>query len=185
MGLTDLAEFIYDKAVTAATGVNSSGVKQTLPDWSKASVFCTGKAITSPCDIVSGTISEDCIAYLWDNMGENKAQGSTYTLASLATGLFSTGTTRRFCNRSGTLSPKDMNGANITANMAHWRAMKTVPAVRAAMAKLHLDANDPTTSEPDKRIPIQQCYGITLGAKPAPRAATAGDYTGILPGNSY
>lgn len=185
MGLTDLAEFIYDKAVTAATGVNSSGVKQTLPDWSKASVFCTGKAITSPCDIVSGTISEDCIAYLWDNMGENKAQGSTYTLASLATGLFSTGTTRRFCNRSGTLSPKDMNGVNITANMAHWRAMKTVPAVRAAMAKLHLDANDPTTSEPDKRIPIQQCYGITLGAKPAPRAATAGDYTGILPGNSY
>lgn len=185
MGLTDLADYIYDKAVTSATGVNSSGIKQTLADWSKASVFCTGKAITSPCDIVSGTISEDCVAYLWDNMGENKAQGSTYTLASIATGLFPTGKTRRFCNRSGSLSPKDINGVNITANMAYWRRMKTVPAVKAAMAKLHLDANDPTTSEPDKRIPIQQCYGITLGAKPAPRLATAGDYTGILPGNSY
>jgi hypothetical protein len=185
MRLTDLADYIYDKAVTAATGVNTSGVKQTLPEWSKASVFCTGKAITSPCDVVSGVISEDCIAYLWDNMGENKAQGSTYTLASIATGLFSTGSTRRFCNRNGSLSPKDINGVNNTNNMKHWKALKTVAAVRAAMAKLHLDANDTNTSENDKKLAITQCYGITLGAKPGPRLATSGDYTGVLPGNSY
>ena len=185
MTLTDLADYIYDKAVTSATGVNANGQKQTLPEWSKASVFCTGKAITSPCDVVSGTISEDCIAYLWDNMGENKAQGSTYTLASMAAGLFSTGTNRRFCNRNGSLSPKNMNGTNITANMTYWKRLKTVAAVRAAMAKLHLDANDTTTSEADKRVPIQQCYGITLGNRPAPRVATAGDYSGQLPGNSY
>ena len=185
MSLTDLADFIYDKAVTSATGVNASGVKQTMTDWSNASMFCTGRAITSPCDIVSGIISEDCIAYLWDNMGENKAQGSTYTLASLATGLFSTGSTRRFCNRSGSLSPKDINGTNNAANMEYWKKMKTVPAVRSAMAALHLNANNKMTSETDRTIPIQNCYGIVLGNKPTPRISSTSGYTGTLPGNSF
>jgi len=185
MTLFQLADFVYDKAITAATGVNANGQKQNIRDWSKASVFCTGKAITSPCDVVSGTISEDCIVYLWDNMGENKTQGSTYTLSSLATGLFSKGNNRRFCNRNGTLSPKNVSGVDNLANMAYWKKLKTVSAVRAAMAKIHLDANDSTTSEAEKKMQIMQCYGITLGTKPGPRITADVKHTGMLPGNSF
>ena len=166
--IKEIADKIYQYAVASATGVNSTGAKLSISDWSDASIFCNGVAINSACDVLGddGKLTDDCIVYLWDNQGENKIPGATYSMTSLARSLFATGPTNRFCTRDGSLSPKDkLNATKLTdnvSNLTYWknRGDGSVAAVKAAMTQLHLDANSTTTNEAAKTTFIKQCYGI-------------------------
>jgi hypothetical protein len=173
----DIANNVYQAALSTATGLDSEGSQLTLPEWSKVSQFCTGVAINSPCDInaASGPLSSDCIIYLWDNQGENKISGATYSLSSLARSLFSSGRTDRFCTRQGTKAPKDIDDKVNDDNMTYWKSFGGVAAVKKAMSDLHLDANTSLTNEDAKAPSIQQCYGIV----PNPRPAYTSTYKGV------
>jgi hypothetical protein len=164
LNLPSLADYIYDKAIIAATGVNTAGIKQEINDWSNASEFCTGKKISSPCDISMGLVSDDCIVYLWDNTGDKTAAGSSYSSSrfQMASGDTKDNMIRRFCTREGSLSPKDMSGKSISENMTYWKKYKTADAVKRAMALVHQNANDPNTTNAEKTPYVRQCYGIVL-----------------------
>ena len=168
--VNEIADKIYSAAVATATGVDSTGKRMTIADWSAASMFCTGVAINSPCDAVDedGKLTDDCIVYLWDNQGENKIPKATYSLTSLARSLFSAGPTNRFCTRSGTYAPKNSNNQINPTNLAYWKNQGdgSVAAVKTAMSELHLAANTSLTNEDVKAPSIQQCYGITPNARP-------------------
>lgn len=170
--ISQIADKVYAMAVLTATGITSNGTKASMEDWSDGSVFCTGKAITSPCDIPekeTGPLSKDCIVYLWDNQGQNKELGSTYggSLSSAAYSLFSSGTVPRFCNRNGTLSPKNPDGSDHVVNMTYWSKRGGVNNVKAAMAQIHSTANNQAPPEdPDKALAIKQCYGVTAASRP-------------------
>ena len=168
--INEIADTVYRAAVATATGVDSSGRKLSITDWSAASVFCTGVPINSPCDTVdeNGKLTDDCIFYLWDNQGENKIPAATYSLTSLARSLFSTGTINRFCTRNGTYAPKNSSNQPNATNLAYWknRGNGSVAAVKAAMSQLHLDANSTVTTEDVKANFIRQCYGIIPGNRP-------------------
>ena len=168
--INEIADTVYRAAVATATGVDSSGKKLSITDWSAASVFCTGVAINSPCDTLdeNGKLTDDCIVYLWDNQGENKIPKATYSLTSLARSMFSTGSTTRLCTRNGTYAPKNSNNQLNATNLAYWknRGNGSVAAVKAAMAQLHLDANSNLTTEDAKANFIKQCYGITPSERP-------------------
>ena len=164
----EIATNIYQAALSTATGLDSEGNQLILTDWSKVSQFCTGVAINSPCDAnaASGPLSSDCIVYLWDNQGENKIAGATYSLTSLARSLFSSGRTDRFCTRKGTKAPKDINDVVNIDNMTYWKSKGGVAAVKAAMSALHLDANTNLTNEDTRAPSILQCYGIIPNDRP-------------------
>ncbi len=171
--LNKIADIIYSNAVMTSTGVDSNGNQLTLEELSMASLFCNGVAINSPCQALdaNGKLSTDCIVYLWDNQGANKIPGATYNFSSLAKSLFPTGTTDRFCTRSGTLAPKDLNNKENPRALAYWKGLGSEAAVKAAMSQLHLDANSKLIKEDDRLGLIKQCYGITIG-KPQDYSAT-------------
>ena len=172
----EIANMVYQNALSMATGTDAEGNQLMLPDWSKVSEFCSGVAINSPCDAnsSSGPLSPDCIIYLWDNKGANKIAGATYSLASVARSLFSSGITDRFCTRQGTRAPKDINDKVNTENMEYWTSIGGVAAVKKAMSDLHLDANTSLTNEDTKAPSILECYGIV----PNPRPSYTSTYKG-------
>lgn len=176
--LNQIADKVYAMAVLTSTGINPDGSKATIEQWSDASVFCTGKSISTPCDIPTkdtGPLSSECITYLWDNNGQNNTLESTYgtSLFSSAWSLFNTSSEpttkineKKFCTRNGTMSPKNPNGTDNTANMAYWKARGGVAGVKAAMASIHSTANNPAPPEdPNKSAAIVQCYGATPRAR--------------------
>ena len=174
--LDEIANFIYPIALISATGVSISGEKQTIQDWSAASVFCTGKEILTPCDTYgkdTGPLSDDCLAYLWDNMGSLNSLGGTYSGISMAKSLFNSGNTNqnsRFCQRSGTMSPIDMNGKKNSVALAYWKKRGGVSAVKAAMKEIHdMANNDDYVMDEDRGPYISQCYGdIPMAVRPGP-----------------
>jgi hypothetical protein len=173
--LADISDFIYEKAVIAATGLDPTGKSLSFRDWSENSVFCTGQAITSPCDIAArdtGPLTSDCLAYLWDNQGENKKTGATYGLMSFARSMFDNGKKNRFCTRSGILSPRNLDNKDNESAMKYWKKMGGVDAVKNAMSQLHLDANSSLIPEDKKYNTIVQCYGVV----PNPRATLVSKY---------
>ena len=168
--IAEIADFVYQKAlVTVTGGLDSNGADLSISEWSAASLFCSGIPINSPCDrnSASGPLSDDCITDLWDNKGENNINGATYNLTSLARSLFSSGNTNRFCTRMGSLSPRDVNGNIRPVGMNHWKTKGGVAAVKAAMSKLHSDANTSLTNEDTKSASINQCYGIIPSSGPS------------------
>jgi hypothetical protein len=181
--LDEIANFIYPIALISATGVSISGEKKDIKDWSAASLFCTGKEILTPCDTYgkdTGPLSEDCLAYLWDNMGSLNSLGGTYSGISMAKSLFNLGNSNqnsRFCQRTGTMSPLDANGKKNPVALAYWKKQGGVVAVKAAMKVIHdMANNDDYLTDEDRGPYITQCYGeIPLAARPGPVKATNSD----------
>lgn len=177
-GLNDIADIIYANAVASSTGVGADGQKLSIPDWSKASLFCTGRAINSPCDTdvaarESGPLSKECLNYLWINGGgKPNAAGavdpsaSTFSLSSLASSLFPGDNSPRFCTNSGSMSPLDANGGVNQSALSFWQQKGGVKAVKEIMNNIHSQANAATLSD-EKRLPyLTQCYGISKLAAP-------------------
>jgi hypothetical protein len=168
--IQDIAEYIYSQAVTTATGLDKNGKSLSIRKWSESSVFCSGVAITSPCDIgdkETGPLSVDCLEYLWDNKGENKKQGATYNITSAANSMFGIGKTTRFCTREGTLSPRDINGKDNIPAINFWKQQGGVNAVKRIMADIHYDANSELIPEDKKVNKIKQCYGVVPNSRKA------------------
>jgi hypothetical protein len=174
--LNEIAAIVYTSAVSSSTGVGPDGKKLEVIDWSNASVFCTGKAITSPCDNeakIKGPLSTDCLAYLWNNGGGNKnAAGivdqslATYSITSMASSLFSKNDSPRFCQATGTLSPINASGAVNTGAVKYWKQRGGLDAVKAEMKEYHTMANSQGLSDSQRLEYLRRCYGIDKIAEP-------------------
>jgi len=189
--IDDIANTVYSFAVLTASGVDTAGTKASLQDWSKASVFCTGVSIESPCDTTTkntGPLSPDCIVYLWNNQGENKRIGTTYTATSMANSLFDKGNKpRRFCTSSGILSPVNSDGTTKLTNTSYWQGFGGVKQVSNAMKTLHQNANNNALGDAAKELAIQQCYGVKLDSRPSfttKYVSDKTDYTTAVPSSS-
>jgi hypothetical protein len=176
--LNDIANLVYSNAVATSTGISISGAKLSINEWSNASVFCTGTPITSPCDTEtknSGPLTNECLAYLWNNEGSGALStgqpnplGSTYSLGSMASSLFSNkNNASRFCQASGTLSPMDVNNNPNSTAISYWQKQGGVNSVKAKMANIHLMANREGLSDAERETYFTQCYGsIPLAKRP-------------------
>jgi hypothetical protein len=170
-----IANIIYTNALISSTGITPDGKSARLQEWSDASVFCTGVAITNPCEGPeknSGPLSEECITYLWKNMGANNSLGATYT-APGGTSLFGGTTIPQFCQAGGTLSPVDQNNNSRSDVVEWWQTKGGVDAVKKIMSNLYIAANAQSSTD-EQRMPFfTQCYGpLKLAAQavgpPAP-----------------
>jgi len=194
LSMNDIASLVYDKAVSTSTGIDKNGKKLSIKEWSDSSVFCTGKEISSPCDIPtkdSGPLTTECLAYLWNNEGAQNSPsgnpspiGPTYNIVSMASSLFNTGTNSRFCQASGTMSPIDANGKENTASVKYWQGQGGVNNVKSKMAEIHRIANTPGLSDIDRAPYLSQCYGpIKMAPRPSRNLASVNE--GGIPGMSF
>lgn len=168
LALNDIADFIYNKALITSTGVDDNGQKQAMKDWSEASVFCTGREITSPCDTPDknkGPLSPECIIHLWNNQSSKKTWqgkddpiGPTY-YPSNAVSLFKEGTVQRSCQTTGTLSPIDPNGKKNRNSIKYWQRQGGVANVKRVMSDLHRAANAQMVADDQLAPYFKQCYG--------------------------
>lgn len=168
LALNDIADFIYNKALITSTGVDENGKTQAMKDWSEASVFCTGREITSPCDTPDknkGPLSPECIMHLWNNQSSKKTWqgkddpiGPTYN-PSNAISLFKEGKVERSCQATGTLSPMDPSGKKNRTNIRFWQSQGGVNKVKRVMADLHRAANAQMAADDQLAPYFKQCYG--------------------------
>jgi hypothetical protein len=176
LSLNDIANLIYSKALITSTGIDETGTRQAMKDWSEASVFCTGREITSPCDTPSknsGPLSPECIIHLWNNQSSKKTWqgtddpiGPTYNLPN-AVSLFSEGPVDRSCQATGTLSPVDPAGKKKRDIIRYWQGKGGVNNVKTAMANLHRAANAQRVADDMLAPYFKQCYGdIPFAARP-------------------
>ena len=187
--LSDIADLIYNSAVTTSTGLDINGKKMSILKWSAASEFCTGVAVSSPCDmdpVDTGPLSLDCLTYLWNNAGGADPAKSTYNPVSMASSLFKTpeAPAPRFCQQSGTLSPLDPNGNTNTNAVAHWNSLGSMNAVKAAMKEIHTNANAASLSDEARMPYFIKCYGnATLAPSPKSLAKLIQTNFNASPGN--
>ena len=177
LSLNDIADLVYNKALITSTGIDDEGKKQSIKDWSDASVFCTGREITSPCDVEnknSGPLPPECIIHLWNNQSSKKTWqgkddpiGPTY-YNSNSVSLFKEGPTLRSCQATGTLSPIDPEGNKKRDVIKYWQKQGGVEKVKRVMADLHRAANAQRASDDQLSPYFKQCYGdIQMAPRPA------------------
>jgi len=185
--VNDIADFVYTKALITSTGIDGNGKKQSFMDWSSASMFCTGVELVSPCDSqADGQVSPECIVYLWKNEGANNSLGPTYTGNGISLLSKGTNTTPQYCRATGSLSPIDVNGNKVAANISYWQSLGSVNNIKTNMNNLYRAANAQLVAD-DTRAPyFKQCYGNITFANRAtkiipPMVSTCS--TNLLPSN--
>jgi hypothetical protein len=171
LSIGDIAAKVYAASLSAYTGLDSKGTTLTISEWDVASRFCTGKSITSPCDMdnkSSGPLSSKCLDYIWKNQGaiDNLpgGLGPTYTNTSSTTSL--TQNNNRFCTSNGTMAPINAQGQLNQAAFTAAQAKGGVVAVKEFYNTIHQKANDNTLDDSARKDAIQQCYGINLDPLP-------------------
>ena len=175
--LGDIADLIYENSLKAQTGVSSAGVKQTLPSWNDASMFCTGKQILNACDAaqITGTMTAECMGDLWSNKGQGNRIGATYTGSSRNSSL--KGNNDRFCTTSGLLSPYGPDGKQQDdAIKRAFNSGGSIQDIKDLYDRTHRMANDNTLKDSDRANAIKDCYGVSLTMPPAqgPQAPPTG-----------
>lgn len=168
LALNDIADLIYNTALITSTGVDETGATQPMKQWSTASVFCTGREITSPCDTPGkerGPLSPECIIHLWNNQSSKKTWqgkddpiGPTY-YSSNATSLFKEGMVERSCQATGTLSPITPDGKHNKSVIRYWQKQGGLNNVKRVMADLHRAANAQVVADDQLAPYFKQCYG--------------------------
>jgi hypothetical protein len=170
--LGEIAGLIYEKAVSATTGVSTAGVKLSLPQWNAASMFALGIQVTGPCDTVelTGTMTNECIADLWANKGAGGRTGPTYTSPVNKTSL--KGVKDQFCTTGGLLSPYGPDGSlQQEAITRAYATGGTINNIKELYDMTHKRANDNSLSDNDRKTAIADCYGIHINMPPEQKPA--------------
>ena len=152
--LGQITDYLSGLAVQTATGLNN-GVSMTLPDWNKASMFMTGKAITNACETSGrGFVTTECINFLYNDSG---TYGNSVTPnESLDNQDFED---TRVCRPEGALSPSNPDGlmrAKAAAAKGGKQGVKDL--FKAAFQK----ANNTSLSNNDRKQALKDCYGAKV-----------------------
>jgi hypothetical protein len=166
----EIAGIVYNASSTAYTGINPDGTKMSIKDWNKVSMYCTGRSITSPCDFddkVNGPLSKDCMAYLYNNQGAVDDLpgnvGPTYSGQDGSTSL--NDKKKRYCTLGGSVAPVDKDGkARQSAIDLINSQYKGVNAVKGFFNRIHMEANDNTKKDDERKQAINMCYGVDLNS---------------------
>ena len=159
----------------AQTGKDSTGKQLSIEEWNTASMFATGKSITSPCDLEnaeSGPLSEACLSYLYMNQGALSRVGPTYDMSPVDVASMTGQPFRNtYCQPGTSMDPTTPSGLKMVEN-------KGINAVKQYYNEIQRTADDDSLSNVDRKDAIQKCYGISLdpvvdNATPGPKQVFA------------
>ena len=159
----------------AQTGKDATGKQLSIEEWNNASMFATGKSITSPCDIEnteSGPLSEACLSYLYMNQGALNRVGPTYDMSPVDVASMTGQPFRNtYCQPGTSMDPTTPSGFKLVEN-------KGISAVKQYYNEIQRTANDDSLSNAEREDAIKKCYGVTLdpvvdNATPGPKQVFA------------
>jgi hypothetical protein len=160
--LDDISTFLYQMNVKASTGIDTQGNQLSVADWNTASLFCTGTAVSNPCDgpnKAGGPLTTDCLQYLYTNGGVgDPTVGPTYSLGLSYASQDSNGNAV-YCAPNGALSPSNAEG------LKRAQAAGGVSAVKALYNTAHTTANNNALPNAQRAQALQDCYGNQFNAK--------------------
>ena len=167
----------------AQTGRSANGQQLSMEDWNTASMFATGKSISSPCDVddmTTGPLSKECLSYLYMNQGTTSHIGPTYDLPTWTTANLAGQPVRQtYCQPGTNMDP------NTEAGLKLGQSLGGVEQVKTYYNRVNRVANDNSLSNSDRQNEINQCYGVSLdpvvdNATPGPKQVFA-----VGPGYDY
>jgi hypothetical protein len=129
-----LADKVYDAALRADSGTNSTGGKITLPERHAAAQFCNGRSYLTPCDQydkANGPLGEDCIK---DIYSKETADGR--------------------CKPSGSAAPLT------TTAVAAAQAKGGVDAVKEYYRGIYARATNNALQDKEREAAMKQCFDI-------------------------
>ena len=152
-----ISDYINTISVQASTGRDDSGKTLKQADWNTASMFCTGESVLTPCgpSDFTGTPSQDCLVYLYNNGGATNSTGPTYTLGSNYTSL--SNNNQVYCRPEGTLNPATSAGLAATLATAN-----SVASAKALYNSAHIAANNNSLPNDQRIQAMLQCYGTSV-----------------------
>jgi hypothetical protein len=160
--LDDISTYLYQMNVQASTGLDTQGNQLSLADWNTASLFCTGTAVTNPCEGPNksgGPLTTECLQYLYTNAGAaDPTIGPTYSLGLNYASQDSKGNPV-YCMPTGALSPTTPEG------LKRAQAAGGVAAVKALYDNAHTTANNNGLPNAQRQQAMADCYGNQFNAK--------------------
>lgn len=165
----------------AQTGKDDTGKQLSIEEWNTASMFATGKSITSPCDLEnaeSGPLSEACLSYLYMNQGALGRVGPTYDMSPVDVASMTGQPFRNtYCQPGTSMDPTTPSGLKMVENKGG------ITAVKKYYNEIQRTADDDSLSNMEREDAIKKCYGISL--KPVVDNATPGPKQVFVVGPGY
>jgi hypothetical protein len=152
---------ISARVIGGITGRDSNGNPLSLEDWNTLSMSTRGLPITTPCDgINDGTLSKECLTYLYFNKGINSHIGPTYTLSPQQVASMKGQTSpNTYCQPGTSLDPNTPEG------LKFGQSLSGIDSVKKSYDEINRMANDNTKPNGAKASAMLQCYGVTLDSK--------------------
>ena len=161
LDLDTIVDNLSVKVISGITGRDANGNPLSMEDWNSLSVMTRGVQVTSPCDGVNdGTLSQQCLSYLYFNKGINSNVGPTYTLSPQeVASMKGQNSPNTYCQPGTSLDPNTPEG------LKFGQSISGIDSVKKTYDQINRLANDNTKSNAAKAAAMLQCYGVTVDAK--------------------
>jgi hypothetical protein len=135
------------------TGRDANGKPLSIQEWNTHSTFATGKSISTPCDATNnadGTLSKDCLSYLYNNEGAYTHIGPTYSKN------YTTNTGQ--CKPGTSIDPLTEAGAEFA------KAYNTggIDSIKRKYDEIHTTANNNSLTNTQRTDAIKKCYNVDV-----------------------
>jgi hypothetical protein len=161
LDINTIVDNLSARIISGITGKDSNGRQLSLEDWNTISMSTRGVPISTPCDgITDGTLTKECLSYLYLNKGANSHIGPTYTLSPQeVASMKGQRNPNTYCQPGTSLDPNTPEG------LKFGQSISGIDSVKKTYDQINRLANDNTKSNAAKADAMLQCYGVNVEAK--------------------
>lgn len=161
LDIDTIVDNISARVIGGITGRDANGNPLNIADWNSLSMSTRGIPVTTPCDsLTDGTLSKDCLSYLYFNKGATTNIGPTYTLSPQEVASMKGQTSANtYCQPGTSLDPNTPEG------LKFGQSISGIESVKKTYDQINRMANDNTKSNAAKADAMLQCYGVSLDSK--------------------
>lgn len=161
LDIDTIVDNISARVISGITGKDANGNTLSIEDWNSLSMSTRGIPVTSPCDgINDGTLSQQCLSYLYLNKGVNSNIGPTYTLSPQeVASMKGQNSPNTYCQPGTSIDPSTPEGLKFGQNLGG------IDSVKKTYDQINRLANDNTKPNSAKAEAMLQCYGVTVDSK--------------------
>lgn len=163
LDIDTILDTLGTKMRRAITGKDEAGKALSIAEWNEVSMWGLGIPIESPCDGAenqSGSLTRDCLSYLYMNKGIHSHTGPTYTLPpNESASMKDQSVPNTYCQPGTEMDPATDAGLAF-AN----RIQGGIEGVKKKYDEIHRTANDNTIPNQQRQDAVKKCYGVQLQA---------------------
>ena len=161
LDIDTIIDNISARVIGGITGKDVNGNPLSIENWNTLSMSTRGVPITTPCDgINDGTLSKECLSYLYFNKGTNSTVGPTYTLSPQeVASMKGQNSANTYCQPGTSIDPNTPEG------LRFGQSIGGIDSVKKTYDQINRMANDNSKRNTEKADAMLQCYGVTIETK--------------------